>query len=98
MTATVAHPVPAVLCVDALAPGGDVRCGVCGDRYGAHSGRVCSICRRPVEHHTAADVAAEVSGALRMERARAAHLRARMARTEDRIVVLEALAGEDGAA
>lgn len=46
----------------------------CGRSYSAHSGDLCPVCRRPVEHHGPGELDAEWAGRARMARARAAAL------------------------
>jgi hypothetical protein len=52
----------------------DTVCRDCDARYGAHTGDLCPVCRRPVEHHAAGELDAEWAGRARMARARAAAL------------------------
>lgn len=57
----------------AAKPKTDPTCS-CGRTYSAHSGDLCPVCRRPVEHHAPGELDAEWAGRARMARARAAAL------------------------
>lgn len=57
----------------AAKPKTDPRCS-CGRAYSTHSGDLCPVCRRPVEHHGPGELDAEWAGRARMARARAAAL------------------------
>lgn len=52
-------------------PKGENRaCGLCGLKVKDHSGDLCPVCRRPVEHHQGDDLTLEWAGRSRMAAAR----------------------------
>lgn len=50
----------------------DEACKICGKLYAAHSGQICPLCGRSVEHHADGDVEFELEARARMATARQA--------------------------
>lgn len=68
---------------------GDPRCRICEAPYSRHSGRLCPVCRRPVEHHQPGDEEIEWAAAARMARARQAAIEAGSGSVNGRSVLAE---------
>lgn len=67
----------------------DPRCRICDAPYSRHSGRLCPVCRRPVEHHQPGDEEIEWAAAARMARARQAAITAGSGTVNGRPVAAE---------
>lgn len=52
--------------------GEPIPCSICDRLYEDHTGRLCAICRGPIEHHDADSLAFEVAACARLSEARSA--------------------------